>query len=87
MALWAVPLVVASGGVSGYLAALGSQAGEDFSGVVMLWTNRSVRVAALALLNTFVLPWDSPLLAGVVAGACRRRRAAARRCGRRGARR
>jgi hypothetical protein len=32
----------------------------------MLWTNRTVRVAALALLNTFVLPWDSPLLAGIV---------------------
>jgi hypothetical protein len=64
--VWAVPLVVASGGVSGYLNALGSQAGEDFSGVVMLWTNRSVRVAAFALLNTFVLPWDSPVLAGVV---------------------
>ena len=66
VALWAVPLLVASGGLSGYLAALGSQAGEDFSGVVMLWTNRTVRVAALALLNTFVLPWDSPVLAGVV---------------------
>ena len=59
---WSSP----AAGSSGYLAALGSQAGEDFSGVVMLWTNRTPRVAALALLNTFVLPWDSPVLAGVV---------------------
>jgi Protein O-mannosyl-transferase TMEM260-like len=66
VAVWAVPLVVVSGGLAGYLNALGSQAGEDFSGVVMLWTNRSPRVAALALLNTFVLPWDSAILAGVV---------------------
>jgi hypothetical protein len=66
VALWAFPLVLASGGLSGYFAALGSQAGEDFSGVVMLWTNRTVPVAALALLNTFVLPWESPVLAGVV---------------------
>ena len=27
---WAVPLIVASGGLSAYLRALGSQAGEDF---------------------------------------------------------
>ena len=64
--LWAVPLVVASGGWSGYLNALGSQAGEDFSGVVMLWTNRSPRVAVQAVLNTFVRPWDWPILAGVM---------------------
>ncbi len=64
--LWAIPLVAASGGLSGYLVALGSQAGEDFSGVVMLWTNRTPRVAVLALLNTFVQPWDWPALAGVM---------------------
>ena len=38
-ALWAVPLVVASGGVDAYLAALGTQAGEDFAGVEMLYLN------------------------------------------------
>jgi hypothetical protein len=66
IALWAVPLVLASGGLTGYLLALGSQAGEDFSGVVMLWTHRTARVAALAVLHTLVLPWDSPALAGVM---------------------
>jgi Protein of unknown function (DUF2723) len=56
---WAIPLVAATGGLSGYLAALGSQAGGDFSGgVVMLWTHHTARDAAHALLNTFVWPWD-----------------------------
>lgn len=55
---WALPLVVASGGLGAYLAALGSQAGEDFSGVVMLWTHPQARVAAAALVNTFAWPWD-----------------------------
>jgi hypothetical protein len=55
---WAIPLLAASGGVEGYLVALGSQAGEDFSGVVMLWTMRTSKVAALAVLNSFVWPWD-----------------------------
>jgi hypothetical protein len=56
--VWALPLIVASGGLGAYLAALGSQAGEDFSGVVMLWTHPQARVAAAALVNTFVWPWD-----------------------------
>ena len=34
---WGIPLVVASGGLNAYLAALGSQAGEDFAGVEMLY--------------------------------------------------
>ena len=58
VAAWALPLIVASGGPAAYLAALGSQAGEDFSGVVMLWTHPRPRVAAAALVNTFVWPWD-----------------------------
>jgi hypothetical protein len=65
--VWAVPLVVASGGVDGYLAALGSQAGEDFAGVQMLYLNpTSPRLAAFALLRTLIYPWDSLLLGGVV---------------------
>lgn len=66
VAAWAAPLIWASGGLDGYLRALGSQAGEDFSGVVMLWTNPSPRVAFAAALDTFVRPWDSPVLAGIV---------------------
>ena len=55
---WVIPLLAANGGLEGYLTALGSQAGEDFSGVVMLWTTRQAKIAALALLNTFVWPWE-----------------------------
>lgn len=67
---WAAPLLAASGGLGGYLEALGSQAGEDFSGVVMLWTTRSGRVALDAALYTFVWPWGSPWLGAlVVAGS------------------
>ena len=56
--VWAIPLLAANGGLEGYLTALGSQAGEDFSGVVMLWTTRQAKVAALAILNSFVWPWE-----------------------------
>ncbi len=69
VAAWAVPLVIVSGGPIAYLKALGSQGAEDFSGVVMLWTHRTPRVAAYALLNTFVRPWDSLVLATVVLAA------------------
>ncbi|PYR72787.1 MAG: hypothetical protein DMF86_22485 [Acidobacteria bacterium] len=55
--VWAIPLILFSGGLSGYLHALRSQGAEDFSGVEMLWTRRSARVAAHAVLNSFVWPW------------------------------
>jgi 4-amino-4-deoxy-L-arabinose transferase-like glycosyltransferase len=67
--LWAVPLVLASGGVNAYLAALGSQAGEDFAGVEMLYLNPgNLRLAAFALLRTLIFPWDSVWLGGMVIG-------------------
>ena len=44
--VWAIPLIVASGGLAAYLRRSAVQAGEDFSGVVMLWTTRTARVAA-----------------------------------------
>ena len=63
---WTIPLIAASGGVDAYLAALGSQAGEDFAGVEMLYSNPSPRLAAFALLRTFVYPWDSIALGSAV---------------------
>jgi len=63
---WAVPTVVATGGWNAYLAALGSQAGEDFAGVDMLYLNPNARLAAHGLLRTFVYPWDSLVLGGIV---------------------
>lgn len=64
--VWAIPLLIASGGVGEYLAALEQQGSEDFSGVVMLWTMPTVRVAASALQHTFVSPWASWWTAAVV---------------------
>jgi hypothetical protein len=64
--VWGIPLLVASGGLNTYLAALGSQAGEDFATGEMLYTHPSARSAAFALLRTFVYPWDSIPLAVVV---------------------
>lgn len=65
--VWAVPLLAASGGVSGYLAALNTQAGEDFAWVNMLWSNPTPRRLAFSLYETFALPWASDRLAACVA--------------------
>jgi len=64
--VWAVPLVVASGGLSEYARALGSQAGEDFSGVVMLWTTRTKAAALDAAMYSFLWPWGHPIAGAVV---------------------
>lgn len=66
---WAVPLVMLSGGIGGYLQALGTQAGEDFAYVDMLWLDPTPRRLALVLYETFVLPWSSVPLAAAVAVA------------------
>lgn len=63
---WGIPLLMASGGLDAYLAALGTQAGEDFTAGEMLYTTRNARAAAFALIRTFVHPWDWTILAGVV---------------------
>ena len=60
---WAIPLLALSGGVDGYLRALGSQAGEDFAWTGMLWINHTPRRLAFALWETFALPWDTLPLA------------------------
>lgn len=74
VAAWAVPMVAASGGPGAYLAALGSQGGEDLAGVEMLAQRPSRRLLLLAALRSFVFPWDSvflaaPVLVLAVAGA------------------
>jgi len=63
---WAVPLLAATGGLRGYLAALGNQGAEDLTGVDMLYRNPTPHRLALGLLHTFVLPWLSVPLAVVV---------------------
>ena len=63
---WGVPLLIASGGLNSYLAALGTQAGEDFTAGEMLYLTRDARAAAFAVMRTFVHPWDAPALAAIV---------------------
>jgi hypothetical protein len=64
--LWAIPLIVASGGFAEYARALGSQAGEDLSGVVMLWTTRTKAVALDAAMYSFLWPWGHPIAGAAV---------------------
>ena len=63
---WAIPLIWVSGGLTAYAAALGTQAGEDFSGVVMLWNARTPRVAVDALMFSFLWPWGGILTGAIV---------------------
>lgn len=69
VAAWAIPLLALSGGIDGYLRALGTQADEDFAWVNMVWLNPTPRRLAFALYETFVLPWASIPLSVVVAAA------------------
>ena len=64
--VWAIPLVIASGGLDRYLAALGSQAGEDLTVIDILWSNPTPRRLAFSLYETFVMPWGSIPLAVAV---------------------
>jgi Protein of unknown function (DUF2723) len=60
--IWAIPLLVASGGPGPYRIAIGAQGAEDFAGVDMLYRNPGARRLAFALLETFIYPWASPVL-------------------------
>ncbi|MBI4888005.1 MAG: hypothetical protein HY824_13000 [Acidobacteria bacterium] len=70
--IWAVPLIVVSGGIDAYLGALQVQAGEQFTWDFTVWSDPTPRRLAFALYDTFVLPWGSTALAaavGLAAGA------------------
>ena len=64
--IWAIPLVVASGGVVAFRTVLSAQGGEDLAGVDMLYLNPSVRRLAFNLLETFIEPWASPVLGSII---------------------
>lgn len=68
VAIWAVPLVVASGGPSSYLTTLGLQADDDFTGVDMLVTNPSLGRLGEGLVSTFAYPWANKYLAVAILG-------------------
>ena len=63
---WGVPLLIASGGLDAYLAALRTQAGEDFAFVDMLWANPTPRRLAFGVVHTLILPWATVPLAVVM---------------------
>ncbi len=69
--VWAIPMIAASGGLVSYAGALGTQAGEDFSGVVMLWRVHTARAVLDAVLQ----------LVSLAVGASRRRRHRRGDCG------
>jgi hypothetical protein len=60
---WFVPLILDTGGVQGFLRALGSQGAQDFGGIEMLATTPTAQVFAAAAENTFVHPWFAENLA------------------------
>ena len=54
---WAIPLVLATGGLDAYLAALFTQGAHDFRDVVMLATSLDMATFTRALEFTFIAPW------------------------------
>jgi hypothetical protein len=63
---WGVPLVMFTGGPSGYWRAVANQGTEDLTNITMLWTTPTPREAALALYYALVAPWGSVVLAVIV---------------------
>jgi hypothetical protein len=64
---WAIPLLMLSGGPTGYWNAVTFQGGADLSGVTMLWTNPTPRQVLAAVEYHFLAPWGWwPLAAAVL---------------------
>lgn len=55
--VWAIPLVLLSGGPGPYWASLFSQGSEDLTGITMLWTTPTPRTLLSALYYAFIAPW------------------------------
>ncbi len=64
--LWAVPLVMASGGLDSYLAELDNQSAFDLTQARTFWTNPTPQFMTQALRDTFVSPWGDWRIAAVV---------------------
>lgn len=64
--VWAIPLVVLSGGPAEYLRVLASQGTEDFTGVAMLATQPSPRLLLSALYATWLAPWGAWPIGAIV---------------------
>jgi hypothetical protein len=64
--LWAVPMMIATGGPSAYWAAFKAQTQGDWHDANILATHPGVRSLIASLVDTFLRPWESPVLGGVV---------------------
>jgi len=64
--VWAIPLVILSGGPAAYWAALTFQGSADLGNIQMLWTRHGVRDVLDALYFSFVAPWATWQIASVV---------------------
>src|SRR5688500_409756 len=64
--VWAIPLIVASGGLGQYRAAFAGQAAEQFTGLDIFLSNPTPRRMALGIIATLVGPWSFPPLGWIV---------------------
>jgi hypothetical protein len=64
--VWAVPLVMVTGGPAAYWHALFDQGAEDLGNIQMLWTRHGARDVADALYYAFVAPWATWPVASIV---------------------
>ncbi len=63
---WAIPLIIASGGVTQYRAAFAGQAAEQFTGLDIFLSNPTPRRMALGIIAALVGPWAAPPLGWIV---------------------
>jgi hypothetical protein len=64
--VWAIPMLVASGGLVRYRAAFAGQTAEQFTGLDIFLSNPTPRRMALGILASLVSPWAFPPLGWVV---------------------
>jgi hypothetical protein len=64
--VWAVPLVVFTGGPAAYWHALFDQGAEDLGNIQMLWTFHGARDVADGFFYAFVAPWATWPMASIV---------------------
>ena len=64
--VWAIPLLVASGGLAQYRAAFAGQAAEQFTGLDIFLSNPTPRRMALGIIAALVGPWAAPPLGWIV---------------------
>jgi len=64
--VWAIPLVILTGGPRAYWHALFDQGAEDLGNIQMLWTRHGIRDVADALYYAFIAPWGTWPVAVIV---------------------